>query len=364
MISFRFSAVPLSLALMAMSAPSALAWQTTAQAAPQKDSSYIDGQGTAHVTRVVPLPATVSPEARKKLARPSSDAAPRQSLAERRAQTDASAMADAKAYRALYPVRITSSTIAGIPVSIVTPVEPIPGDKQDRVLINVHGGGFTTDSGSLTESIPIAHLTRTKVVSILYRLAPEHPFPACIDDTVAVYRELLKTYKPQNMALYGTSAGAIITAEAAVRFKQLNLPLPAALGIFTGSGDFSKVGDSQAMYTVRGLAGHLEPPVPGASWLKDYVGSTNPKDPVLSPVYADLHGMPPTLFVTSTRDLLLSGTSNLHRAFLHAGVAAQLVVFDGLNHAFWYDASLPEAREADELMANFFDAHVGRPKTR
>ncbi len=227
-------------------------------------------------------------------------------------------------------------------------------------MINVHGGGFNSDSGSLNESIPIAHLTRTKVISVLYRLAPEHPFPAAVDDTVAVYRELLKTYKPQNMALYGTSAGAILTAEAAVKFKQLGLPLPAALGIFTGSGDFSKAGDSHAMYTVRGLAGFLEPPAPGVQWLSQYVGSANPKDPVLSPVYADLHGMPPALFVTSTRDLLLSDTTTLHRAFLRAGVEAQLVVFDGLNHAFWYNPNTPESREADSIMARFFDDHLGK----
>ena len=89
-----------------------------------------------------------------------------------------------------------------------------------------------------------------------------------------------------------------------MKFKQLGLPLPAALGIFTGSGDFSKEGDSHAIYTVRGFAGYLEPPTPGVQWLSQYVGSTDPKDPVLSPVYADLHGMPPALFVTSTRDLL------------------------------------------------------------
>jgi epsilon-lactone hydrolase len=145
-----------------------------------------------------------------------------------------------------------------------------------------------------------------------------------------------------------------------VQLKQLGLPLPAALGIFTGAGDFSKIGDSQAMYTVSGLAGYLDPAFLHAPWLKEYVGKTPPKDPILSPIYADLHGMPPTLFVTSTRDLLLSGTANLHRAFLKAGVDAQLVVFDGLNHAFWYDPTLPEAREADEMMAHFFNAHLGK----
>ena len=75
---------------------------------------------------------------------------------------------------------------------------------------------------------------------------------------------------------------------------------------------------------------------------------------MLSPIYADLHGMPPTLFVTSGRDLLLSGTANLHRAFLNAGVDARLVVFDALPHAFWYDPKLPEAIEANHIMADFF----------
>jgi monoterpene epsilon-lactone hydrolase len=269
---------------------------------------------------------------------------------------------DSKENRALYPVNIASSTIAGIPVRIVTPIDPIPTDKVDRVLINVHGGGFTTDSGSLTESIPIANLTHTKVVAVLYRLAPEHPFPAAVDDTIAVYKELLKTYKAQHIAIYGASAGGILTGEVAVKIKQLGLPLPGALGIFTGTGDFSRLGDTQAMYSVTGLAGHLNPPKEGVQWLTDYVGSANPKDPVLSPLYADLHGMPPTLFLTSTRDMMLSGTAILHRAFLRAGVDAQLVVFEALNHGFWYEANLPESREADEIMARFFDKYLAKPK--
>ena len=123
-------------------------------------------------------------------------------------------------------------------------------------------------------------------------------------------------------------------------------------------GDFSQPGDSQAMYGLRGLASDI--PLPGAGQKNsDYVGSTNPRDPVLSPLYADLHGMPPTLFITSGRDILLSGTSILHRAFLRAGNDnAQLVVFEGLPHAFWNDPNLPESKEADHLMAHFFTMHL------
>jgi acetyl esterase/lipase len=331
-----------------------------AQSVPETDRSFIDSEGTAHVTRVVPVPKTISPEAQKRLARPVSDAPLKQTLAERRKGTDAWQARAAAEFRALYPVNVNQTTVAGVPVKAITPLA-IPESRRNRVLINVHGGGFNSDSGSLTETIPIANLTQTKVVAVLYRLAPEHPFPAAVEDTVAVYKQLLKTYKAQNIGLYGTSAGAILTAEVAVKLRQLGLPLPAALGIFSGLGDFSQGGDSQAIYSLNGLSGPLTPP---GKEMHDspYVGSTDPKSPVLSPVYANLEGFPPSLFITSTRDLLLSGTTILHRAFLRAGVDAQLVVFEALPHAFWNDAHLPESKEADEIMARFFDKHLGKSR--
>ena len=91
-----------------------------------------------------------------------------------------------------------------------------------------------------------------------------------------------------------------------------------------------------------------------------YTGTTDLKDPVLSPIYADLKGFPPTLFLTSGRDLLLSNTVNLHRAFVNAGVNAQLVVFDGLAHAFWNEWEWPESKEAHHMMADFFDRNLGK----
>ena len=248
--------------------------------------------------------------------------------------------------------------MAGVPVRIVTP-EGTPESNNDKVLLNLHGGGFNSDSGSYTESIPIASYTKIKVVAVLYRLSPQVKFPAAVDDSIAVYKELLKTYQPKHIVIYGTSAGAILTAEVAAKIKQLGLPMPAALGIFSGMGDFARNGDSIAMYALRGLSGHLDPPEAGAHD-PYYVAATDPKDPVLSPIYGDLHGLPPTLFVTSGRDLLLSGTVNLHRAYLLAGVDARLVVYDALPHAFWYDPKLPEAIEANHLMADFFVKELGR----
>ena len=292
------------------------------------------------------------------VARPESDVEIEQSLAERRKATDVWQSAAGEAFRKLYPVDLQESSIAGVPVRILTP-RSIPAAHRQRVLIDLHGGGFNSDSGSLTESVPVAYLSKTKVVAVLYRLAPEHPFPAAVDDAVAVYRELLKTHRPQDLGIFGTSAGAILTGEVAVRLGQLHLPLPAALGIFSGMGDFSRNGDSRSLYGLRGLSGHLSIPKPPMAGKNEYAAGTDLTDPALSPVFANLRGLPPTLFLTSGRDALLSGTADLHRAFLRAGVDARLVVFDGLPHAFWNDDRLPETREADTLMADFFMAHLG-----
>ena len=346
--------------LLAVAVVSLAAAQARSQETPnngrESDSSKIAADGTAYVTRVVPVPSTVSPEAQKVLARVVSDAAVPQTLEQRRAQTDQWQAGAGEASKKLYPVNIAADTIAGVPVRVVTPLSVAPA-KRDRVLINLHGGGFNSDSGSLTESIPMANLTGAKVVAVLYRLAPEHPFPAGLDDAVAVYRELLKTYNPTHIGIYGTSAGAILTAEVTAKLKQLKVPLPGATGIFSGMGDFSQPGDSIALFALNGLSGHLDPPKRDAG-SEYFTSSLDARDPVLSPVYADLTGFPPTLFITSGRDLLLSGTTILHRAYLRAGVDAQLVVFEALPHAFWNNPSLPESKEADQLMAAFFAKHL------
>jgi monoterpene epsilon-lactone hydrolase len=332
---------------------------TTAADAPQRDSSFIDEQGRAHITRIVPVPAYLSRQSRYWLSEPVPDAGPPESLANRRASTDKWALTASQDWQKLYPATLTEHKIAGVPVRIVIPAD-LPGANKDKVLLNLHGGGFNSDSGSYTETIPIAGMARIKCVAVLYRLAPEHPFPAALDDSIAVYKELLKTYKPDHIVIYGTSAGAILTGEVAVKLKQLGLPMPAAFGIFSGMGDFARSGDSQSLYSLRGLSGGLDVPDDSKPHDDFYVGNLDPKDPVLSPIYADLHGLPPTLFVTSGRDLLLSGTINLHRAFLNAGDDARLVVYDALPHAFWYSTKLPEALEANHLMADFLAKQLAK----
>jgi epsilon-lactone hydrolase len=337
----------LSTTLVAAQEPAA----TTAANAPNRDTSYIDENGTAHVTRVVPVPEYISPEAQKALAHRVPDVTRSASIEERRARMLESSTHSAAAWSQICASHISDSEMGGVKVHMVMPASPLSANAN-KVLINLHGGGFTVDSGSLTESIPIACYSGIKVVSVLYRLAPEHPFPAAVEDTVAVYKELLKSYKPNHIGIFGTSAGAMLTAEVAVKLKSLGLPQPAALGIFSGMGDFARHTDSEAMYSGAGLSGHLDPPDQGPD-RPEYVGSTDPKNPELSPIYADLHGLPPTLFISGGRDYLLSGATNLHRAFLHAGVDARLAVFDALPHAFWYDATLPESVEATHMMADF-----------
>jgi monoterpene epsilon-lactone hydrolase len=364
---------------------------------PQSDTAVVTADGTAHITRVVPLPTVLSAEAHANWSKPGTDAANMEpDVVKRRIATQAWQDGAGKKSAAAYPVKITESTMAGVPVHLV---DPVPGGKvgpasgsgpgcdplsysvlrptveardrlcfpkaepthTDRVLICVHGGGFDSDSGSLTESVPIANLTRTRVVSVLYRLAPEHPYPAALDDAIAVYRELLKTYKPNRIAVYGTSAGAILTGEIAARIKQLGLPEPGALGIFSGFGDFTATADSGALFTLSGFTGPLAPPQPGPQHLLPaYTGTTDPHDPVLAPDGGDLHGLPPTLFITSSRDLLLSGTADMERAWRRDGVPTQMMMFDGLPHAFWNDVSLPESREAYAAMARFFEEQLGR----
>jgi monoterpene epsilon-lactone hydrolase len=318
------------------------------------DSSTFESDGTVHMKRVVPVPATVSPQAQQWLKEIERGPAQAKDLAQQRTNTNAWRKRDSDVAREKFPVKLTETSLAGVRVHIIEPLQS-PEANRNKVLINLHGGGFVTDSGSLIEGIPIANLAKMKVVSVYYRLAPENPFPVAVEDIVAVYKELLKTYNPKNVAIFGTSAGAILTAEVTVRLQQLKLPLPAALGVFSGLADFSRTSDSQQLFGLSGLSGNISPQDPNGTHDRYYVGKTDPRDPVLSPLFADLHGFPPTLLVTSTRDLLLSSTSIFHLALLHAGVDAQLVVFEALPHAFWYHFQLPETQQALELMAHFFD---------
>jgi epsilon-lactone hydrolase len=325
-----------------------------------EDHATFDADGTAHITRVVPMPSSISPEAQKYLEGLThrNDTGP-ESLENRRKRTDEWRAKQSSEAKRLFPVKVEETTTAGVRTDIITPLET-PAANRDRVLINLHGGGFNSDSGSLIEGVPIANLAKIKVVSVYYRLAPENPFPAAVDDVIAVYKELLKTYKPEKIGIFGTSAGAILTGEVTSQLKKSSLPLPGALGMFSTLADSSRPTDSHEIFSLEGLPGRLEPSDPNKAPANPYVGSTDPKDPVLSPIYSDLKGWPPSLLVTSTRDLLLSDTALFHLALTKAGVDAQLLVYEALPHAFWYHYELPETTDTLNRMSKFFVDKLGK----
>jgi acetyl esterase/lipase len=290
-----------------------------------------------------PLPDTVSPEGKAATAAAASQAMPDPlpPVADIRKLIDAMQAAMGTALQKRYDVRIEASTIAGVPVRIVYP-KGVGALGDGPVLLNLHGGGFAIDSGSLTETIPIAARTGLPVVAVLYRLAPEHPYPAALDDALAVYQALEKDRKARRIAVFGTSAGACLSGQLVAKLASLGRPMPAALGLLSGSADLSVRGDSESWM-----------PGPGFDWVAAYAGKTPMTDPILSPIRGDVSRFPPTLLLTSSRDFLMSPTSIFARALHEKGVDARLVMFDGLPHAFWAYMAIPESDQANEVVAKF-----------
>jgi len=249
-------------------------------------------------------------------------------------------------------VQMQESSIAGVAVRVFTPAE-IPVENRDRVLLNLHGGGFTVDAGSVTENAPIAAYARMTVVAARYRLAPEHPFPAAVDDAEAVYRALVAEHTADRIGLYGTSAGACLCAQLLVRLRHTDCPLPRAFGFFTGTADLSRSGDSEFFFRPPG------DPTSIAEQFSAYVNDNDRLSPQISPIFSDLKGFPPTLCIAGTRDFMLSQTSLFHHALLRSGVDARLLVFEAMPHAHWIFLDLPESDQAFRAMASFFESQLG-----
>jgi len=329
------------------------------------DMAYqIDQHGNVTLgSHVVPIPRTISPEAQAVLATAPTDVNEGGKLKPAwasRAAVDAQMQQINQFARSLFPVDIEETRVGGVRCHWVRPLQ-MPTENKGKLLINMHAGSFVLGSGALAEAIPIAHLTRVPVLSIDYRLAPEHPFPAAVDDIVAVYRAMLEQYKPSSIGIFGTSAGGFLTGQTAMRLQHDGLPLPACLGMFTSGGDLSDFGDTAQIYTLMGFYGELLLPVDHElSEIRAYRGNTAAKDPLFSPLYGDLAHFPPTLLVSGTRDLVLSSASTFHRALRRAGADADLFVFDAMAHGFWYAVHLPESREALDIMTRFFLKHLAQ----
>jgi acetyl esterase/lipase len=258
-------------------------------------------------------------------------------------------------------VKVEPTRIAGVPAFIVTPGE-IAEANRNRLLFHVHGGGyvlFPGESGT-REAILAAAYGKFKVISVDYRMPPDHPYPAAMDDAMAVWKEVVKTTNPRNIAIFGTSTGGGMTLAMVLRAKKEGLPLPGATGPGTPWSDMTKTGDT--FFTNEMVDNVL---VSNEGWLGDaaklYAAGTDLKDPQLSPVYGDYAGFPPTILTSGTRDLFLSNTVRVHRKLRQAGVVSDLHVFEGQSHAQYYaDPYGPETKEHFAELTAFFDRHLGK----
>jgi epsilon-lactone hydrolase len=315
--------------------------------------------------RSVPVPDTVSPQMQKIIAAPlpSTWNVIPSTADEWRAQVNEGAAAAVQALPALREqlhVKVEPRVIDGVKTYLVTP-ETIPAANRNRLLIHVHGGcyvSFPGESGT-SEAILVAGLGGFKVISVDYRMPPDAPYPAALDDAMTVWKAALKMAEPKNMAIFGTSAGGALTLSMVLRAKQENLPLPGAIASGTPMSDLTGRGDS---FVTNAMLDNVLVAY-GASCDKRaalYTNGHDLKDPLLSPVYGDMHGFPPAILTTGTRDLLLSNTVRVHRKLREAGVEAVLQVFEGQSHAqYLRDVNAPETKDAIGEIARFLDKHLG-----
>jgi acetyl esterase/lipase len=208
------------------------------------------------------------------------------------------------------------------------------------------------------ESVPIASIGKIKVVSVDYRQAPEYEFPAASEDVAKVYRELLKTYKPANIGIYGCSAGGLLTAESIALFQKEQLPLPGAVGMLCEG----------AVYWTEGDAGRISA---AHGWWRtgDEIGANpyfkhaNANDPLAFPARSTevMARFPRSLLIAGTRDVALSSVVYTHSLLVAQGVDAELHIWEGVGHGFFFrDPDLPQSREVYSVIVKFFDNHLGK----
>jgi epsilon-lactone hydrolase len=315
--------------------------------------------------RSIPVPLTVSPEMRRIIAAPTptNKSLPKtnEEWKSLRDTIAAARLRELPGLRERFGVTVENTKIAGVNCYVFAPRE-LPEQNRSRLLIHFHGGAyifFPGESGT-KEAILMAGFARMKVISVDYRMSPDFPYPAGLDDLLAVYKEAVKMAKPQNIAVFGTSAGGGMTLALMLRAKQDGLRLPAAMAPGTPAADLTKTSDS---YFTNAMVDNsivsYEPMLEATTRL--YANGHDMKEPLLSPIYGDFRGLPPAIITSGTRDLQLSDAVRVHRKLRRAGVEAQLQVFEGQSHAqYMADPSAPETKEAFEEIASFFDRHLGK----
>lgn len=335
----------------------------------------MDDTGPIHTPRDIPakrldVPSTVSPQLQRSISMlaaapriPMNDAPPTaEAWKAFIAGADAQTLALRPVLAQMFPHTETKGEIAGVTVREIVPAGYDAARAGERLLVHFHGGGYVMNGGeaSTGEAVLGAHYSGLKVISVDYRMPPDHPFPAAVDDAVAVWTALLKDNDPAKMGAFGTSAGGGMTLAMTLKLKALGRPLPGALGLGTPWVDLTGASDSyQVNAEVDGIFSRFD--AFAQAMAKLYAGDAPVSDPLVSPVYGDFTGFPPSILTTGTRDILLSDTVRTHRALRAAGVTSQLEAYEAMSHAeyiFAFDS--PESAVAFGEMAAFFDKHLAR----
>lgn len=298
----------------------------------------------------------VSPEARRLFADEfGSPPDVPQALSRLRAHYDAYNRRFLELALAAYPVGVVREERGGVAVDVVMPRD---GTVDDRTLLCLHGGAFMwgRGAGALLEAVPVAATLKTRVVAVEYALAPERPFPAAVDDVLAVYRSLRRDLPAARIGIYGCSAGGVLTAQAVARLLAEDEAVPGAVVMLCGTG-LDMLGDSAA--TAGPLTGQRGEAAPGLGALPYLAGRDLGEPGVFPGNHPDvLAGFPPSLLVTGSRDFAASSVTTMHRRLVAAGVPAELLHFDGMWHAFHMATTLPESREVFAAMGRFLARHL------
>ncbi|MFG2961337.1 alpha/beta hydrolase [Streptomyces sp. NPDC048291] len=249
------------------------------------------------------------------------------------------------------PVHTQHTKIADVPAYVLR-AEGVADDEQTPVYLDIHGGALIVGTGEACRLMTTPDAVTTGMITwaVDYRVPPLHPYPAALDDCLAVYRALLEVRAPQDIFVGGGSAGGNLAAALLLRAGDEGLPMPAALALLTPEADLTESGDS--FETLKGID-------PRLSSLREvnllYAGGHDLTHPYLSPLFGDLSGFPPTFLQTGTRDLFLSNTVRMHRKLRAAGVEAELHVFEAMPHGGFGGA--PEDAEIGRELRRFLDRH-------
>lgn len=251
-------------------------------------------------------------------------------------------------------VRRTTTSVGGVAAVEVT----VDGVDSANVILYFHGGVYVI--GSADSSVPLvadlARRTNAKAISVDYRLAPENPYPAAVEDARAAYEGLLSQgVDPSNIAISGESAGGGLTAAALLAVRDAGHPMPSSAFVMSPWADLtlsgSSIVDRQDVDPILKGEG-LRPRV------ADYVATANRSDPFISPVFADLRGLPPMLIQVGSHEILLSDAVRLAERAANDDVAVTLEVVPGVPHVFQaYAAVLDEGGAALNRAAEFLNAH-------